>query len=143
MKFQLLQILEKIKSEVPGNIFTGVGVIVCDSLDELSFLPMNVCSKADQKENVISKIIEGSLATNLNHDGFNILANDFSLLYTNVFVSPPIVNDVEIDLSRGFGARYITAALASKVKGVAMSAVVSNSYGIIIFKNGKVVKFND
>lgn len=134
--------LEKIRSEVPGNIFTGVGVIVCDSLDELSFLPMNACSQAERNENVISKIIEGSLATNLNHDGFNILANDYSLLYTNVFISPPIVDDVEIDLSRGFGARYITAVLASKVKGVAMSAVVSNSYGIIIFEDGKVVKFN-
>ena len=64
------------------------------------------------------------------------------MLYTNVFISPPIVDDVEIDLSRGFGARYITAVLASKVKGVAMSAVVSNSYGIIIFEDGKVVKFN-
>ena len=49
--------LEKIRSEVPGNIFTGVGVIVCDSLDELSFLPMNACSQAERNENVISKII--------------------------------------------------------------------------------------
>ncbi|MEZ8201233.1 hypothetical protein [Vibrio splendidus] len=135
--------MEQIRAEVPENIFTGVGIIVCDSLDELSFLPMNAYSKVDSQDNVISKIVEGSLATNVNHDGFNLLAHDFSLLYTNVFVSPPIVDNIDIDLNRGYGARYVTAALASKVKGIAMTAVVSISYGIVIFKDGKVVKFND
>lgn len=143
LEHNLLKVLEKVRTEVPGNIFTGVGVIVCDSLDRLPFLPMSEGARISGKIDTVSKIVEGSLATNVNHDGFNILGRDMSLLYTNVFVSPPIVNDVDIDINKGFGARYMAAILASKVEGVALSAVVSNSYGIIIFKNGNVVNLND
>lgn len=143
LEHNLLKVLEKVRAEVPGNMFTGAGVIVCNSLDNLPFLPMSEGARVNSKIDTVSKIVEGSLATNVNHDGFNILGKDMSLLYTNVFVAPPIANDIDIDVTKGFGARYMAAILASKVEGVALSAVVSNSYGIIMFKDGNVVNFND
>jgi DNA integrity scanning protein DisA with diadenylate cyclase activity len=143
LEHKLLKILEKVRTEVPGNIFTGIGVIVCDSLEYLPFLPMSDKSRVISEVDVVSKIVEGSLATNVNHDGFNILGKNFNLIYKNVFISPPIAKNIELDIDQGFGARYVAAILASKIEGVIVTAVVSNSYGIVIFKNGKVVNIND
>lgn len=143
MEHQLLKILEQIRANVPGNIFTGVGVVLCNSLEYLPFLEIGRDSKITSEIDAISAIIEGSLATNANHDGFNILSEDFSLLYRNVFISPPITSDIKLDNKQGGGARYVAAMLTSKVEGIVLTAVISNSYGIVIFKDGKIVNSND
>lgn len=143
MEHKLRTMLEKVRAEVPGNIFTGVGVVVCNSMDSIPFLPMGQNSQLSNEVDTVSMIMEGSLATNVNHDGFNILGEDLNLLYRNVFISPPIENDIDLDIKQGFGARYVAAILASKIEGVAITAVVSNSYGIEVFKDGKIVGTDD
>lgn len=135
--------LEKIRSEAPSDTFTGVGVVVCSSIDSIPFLPMSENSQLSNEVDTVSMIMEGSLATNVNHDGFNILGEDLNLLYRNVFISPPIKNVLDLNIKQGTGARYVAAILASKIEGVAITAVVSNSYGIVVFKDGKILDTDD
>lgn len=139
LNFKLRKMLAKIRSEVPGNIFTGTGVIVCNLPEKISFLPMGDNSRVIDEVDTVSAIIEGSLATNANHDGFNLLDVELNLTYQNVYISPPIARDFRLDTQQGYGARYVTAILVSMIDGVLLTAVVSNSYGIVIFKDGKVV----
>lgn len=139
MKARVLNLLKKLKKEVPGNTFTGTGIVVYESLDEFPLFLMSENSRVEGNADVYSTILESSLATNPNHDGFNMVNNDFEITHRNVYFAPPINRKVIFDNSNGYGTRYVAALMGSTIPGVLLTAVVSNSYGIIVFENGKVI----
>jgi hypothetical protein len=57
LEHSLRTVLEKVRTEVPGNIFTGVGIIVCDSLDSLPFFPMSDGSKINDVVDTVSRVL--------------------------------------------------------------------------------------
>ncbi|WP_419812562.1 diadenylate cyclase [Bacterioplanoides sp.] len=139
MKNRVLSLLKKLKKEVPGNTFTGTGIVIYESLDELPLFFMSADSEVNDNEDVYSIILESSLATNPNHDGFNMITSDFKITHRNVYFAPPISTDVVFDSSKGYGTRYVAALMGSTIQGVLLTAVVSNSYGIVIFEHGKAI----
>ncbi|MBO7912029.1 diadenylate cyclase [Vibrio sp. G41H] len=139
MKNKVFELLEKLKKEVPGNSFTGTGIIIYDDLSDLPIFNMSKVSELHGNNDVYTTILESSLATNTHHDGFNMINNEFKITHRNVYFAPPVDFEVKFDNESGFGTRYVAALLGSKVKGVLLTAVVSNSYGIVVFENGSPV----
>jgi DNA integrity scanning protein DisA with diadenylate cyclase activity len=140
LKDSVLNLLIKLKREVPGNTFTGTGVVVYESLEDLPLFMMSENSEVKGDANLYSTILESSLATNPNHDGFNMVNSDLKITHRNVYFAPPIKKEINFDNSNGYGTRYVAALMGSTISGVLFTAVVSNSYGIVIFENGVVVK---
>lgn len=139
MKERVLNLLKKLKKEVPGNKFTGTGLVVYESLDNLPLFLMSESSTVEENADLYATILESSLATNPNHDGFNMVTNNFKITHRNVYFAPPIKKEVTFDNRKGYGTRYVAALMGSTIPGVSLTAVVSNSYGIVIFENGKTV----
>jgi DNA integrity scanning protein DisA with diadenylate cyclase activity len=139
LKDRVLNLLRKLKREVPGNTFTGTGIVIYESLEELPLFFMSADSEVDESKDLYSTILESSLATNPNHDGFNMVTSDFKITHRNVYFAPPINKDVTFENRNGYGTRYVAALMGSTIQGVLLTAVVSNSYGIVIFENGKVI----
>ncbi|EJB8451814.1 TPA: diadenylate cyclase [Vibrio parahaemolyticus] len=139
MKDKVFKLLKKLKKEVPGNTFTGTGIIIYESMDNLPVFNLSNSSELHGSNDVYSTILESSLATNPNHDGFNMINREFKITHRNVYFAPPVDLNVDFDSENGFGTRYVAALLGSKVKGVLLTAVVSNSYGIVVFENGSPV----
>ena len=140
LEYKLYNLLQSIKKQVPGNIFTGIGIVLYDSLDNLPFFKLSSNSVVERGVELSDSILEASLATNINHDGFNLVNRNFEITHRNVYVAPPINDDIFFDNTKGYGARYASAILCSRVDGVFLTGVVSNSYGVVIFKNGQVIK---
>jgi DNA integrity scanning protein DisA with diadenylate cyclase activity len=140
LKDSVLNLLRKLKREVPGNTFTGTGVVVYESLENLPLFMMSENSEVNGDANLYSTILESSLATNPNHDGFNMVNSDLKITHRNVYFAPPIKKEVNFNNHNGYGTRYVAALMGSTISGVLLTAVVSNSYGIVIFENGVVVK---
>ena len=113
--------------------------MIYESLDELPLFLMSENSKVEGNADVYSTILESSLATNPNHDGFNMVNNEFKITHRNVYFAPPINREAFFDSSNGYGTRYVAALMGSTISGVLLTAVVSNSYGIVVFENGKVI----
>ncbi|EPW6912851.1 hypothetical protein HJ049_06445 [Vibrio parahaemolyticus] len=88
----------------------------------------------------MSSLLETSVATNPNHDGFNMINADLRLTHRNVYFSPPIDKRVCFDVTKGYGTRYAAAIMASLVEGIKYTAVVSNSYGVVVFEDGKEIE---
>jgi len=139
LKKKVFDLLKKLKKEVPGNTFTGTGIIIYENLSNLPVFNMSKSSELHGSNDVYTTILESSLATNPNHDGFNMINSDFKITHRNVYFAPPVDLDVKFDNESGFGTRYVAALLGSRVKGVLLTAVVSNSYGIVVFENGSPV----
>lgn len=142
MHLRVKKLLEKIRREAPGNVFTGAGVVVYESLDNLPLFLMGEDSVVNDNIDLFTTVLESSLATNPNHDGFCMVSKDFKLTHKNIYFAPPIDQSVSFDNSQGYGTRYVAALMGSKVEGVLLTAVVSNSYGIIVFVDGKVYGSN-
>lgn len=135
MHQQLKELLEKLRREAPGNVFTGAGIVVYDSLENLPIVHMGENSGVNG-DDLFTTILKSSLATNPHHDGFSLISSKFNLTHKNVYIAPPISETVSFDKEKGYGTRYVAALMGSKVEGIMFTAIVSNSYGIVIFKNG-------
>ncbi len=136
----LFCLLEQIKKDAPGNVFTGTGIVIYEFLDNFPLLYLGESSEVQGEVDILSSLLETSVATNPNHDGFNMIDADMRLTHRNVYFSPPIDNRVSFDVTKGYGTRYAAAIMASLVEGIKYTAVVSNSYGIVVFETGKEIK---
>lgn len=119
------------------SAFTGLGVIVWDGVTELP-----VCALTDEQPT----LAKGTLASHLAalgeqecpvHDGFHILTEDFVLVASGMYFSPPIVPGVNWDRTRHYGGRYAAALFGSYLPGVLATGVLSASYGMAIFPHKK------
>ena len=126
----------------PIKEFSGIGIIVCDSI---SYLP--IVSLRDDYPN-----IEGSLSHVLSeisslkskyHDGFHIINTKGEITHVAQYFSPPIANEVLIDRSRLVGGRFIAALFGSVLEGVIMTGIVSKNRKASIFKDGKEIYLED
>jgi hypothetical protein len=143
--FHILQNVWRQKS----SSFSGLGVILYTSLDELSVFPLR-----DSCENFALPIYgwhdieltlkEISEKSSIYHDGFHLISTNVSLTHIAQYFSPPIVkNLVTKHRNELFGCRYLAAQFGSCLKGVMATALVSNSYGCVLFVNGVEVDLGE
>lgn len=136
----LYTLLYKIRNEIPNDLFSGIGIVIYESLDNLPLFQLSENSKINQEMDLSLVIKESCQITNLNHDGFILINKNLEATHRNIYFAPPINSSVTFIKEKGYGTRYVAALLGSIMDGVLLTAVVSHSYGIVIFKNGEAIR---
>lgn len=123
--------------------FSGLGVVFYRELVDLPHASLQVPSS---DSHLAGSIGDEALAELLNmvsnfrspwHDGFHFISvNEMRLTHIAQFVSPPVPSNIEA-IPLESGARHMTAALASMVKGIALVAVLPAHGEIVIYDQGK------
>ncbi len=140
-----LRLLTLITRKVPED-FSGVGIVIYDSLLALPFLPLDVgeverfnlpVSGLDAVGDVLARTARRSTHW---HDGFHFLhAESLRLTHLCQFISPPLPNAGDL-VPRASGARHMTGLLASRVAGIVAVAILTQERVASIYESGDLTK---
>ena len=119
-----------------GKEFSGLGLLVCDTPEQLPIIPLRPKSNPPHRRNLIDSLVAISSPSSEYHDGVHIVSTEWGLTLVSQYFSPPIVKDAVIDRSRVFGGRYLAALFGSAIPGVTLSGIASKEFGVAIFENG-------
>jgi len=140
LQYKLYNQLEKFYNIV-NKPFTGLGLIVTDNAEKLPIYSLYKYTNTYEK-NLVKQLIELSKLESSYHDGFHILSSSLELTHISQYFYPQPPIDLSIELEEGKGVRYLVAKIGSTLPSVLYTAIVSNNYGICIFKNGIKLKVN-
>jgi hypothetical protein len=120
--------------------FSGIGIIFYKTLVNLPIASLkNTDSKLRlpivSRSEIIAFLVSASTNNNKYHDGFHLLNERLELTHVSQFVSPPIVQNVNVQMDHG--SRYRTAVYTSMLPNVIACGVLSNNYVPTVFVNGK------
>lgn len=142
-QFPLTEHLRRLLLEVhtdAGSAFSGIGVIVTNTPDQLPIIPLRPMRSVNAGLTTPQTLAAISLIFNEFHDGFHILSPNLDLLMPSQYFSPPINTSIVIDLKKNVGGRYMAALFGSSLPGVLVSGIASNTYGVVIFQDGHEVE---
>ena len=134
------QLLFSVQSQAKSD-FTGVGILVCDSPEELPIFPLREfvdIPLLDRIDAYLARI--GGQSSSL-HDGFHIVSTSFCLLRVAQYFSPPMPPNLAVSYEKPFGGRYLAAMFGSALPGVMASGIATPTFGIAIFEGGREVYF--
>ncbi|MCX2901086.1 hypothetical protein [Pseudomonas mandelii] len=135
MAEEFVHLLRQIKN-MAGADFSGVGLLVCDPDVELPVLPMRPMAELPEGEDVVESLVSISRTGSDLHDGFHLLTNQYQLFAVAQYFSPPIPENVVVNVNRKFGGRYLAAQFGSAIKGVKLSGIATRAQGVAVFQNG-------
>jgi len=143
----ILEFTELLKeiSKIEDVDFSGIGLILYSSLDNLDFILMKdntiLSNKLVKgKSELLAFIQEISHHNNYFHDGFHLINEKLELTHLSAFVSPKI--DKDLIVLDEYGSRYRTAVYSSLSPGIIAIGVIGKTYGPFIVQNGKICKLN-
>lgn len=136
----LLGLLVEIDARADAN-FSGTGVIVSASPDDLPILALRLISDPGEVVDVADMLATISNPANEHHDGFHVLSPELRILRLGQYFSPPIIHHASIDRTRRFGGRYLAALFGSAIPGVVATGVASCDFGIAVFREGKEIAY--
>ena len=137
---EVRQILEAVHSAMPTSEFCGVGILVCSDASALPMCPLGGEEDVGDPNDIVRAICNASMRSNPNHDGFHVLSSDLHLTHTNQYIAPPLSPGfVAPDGIPGFGARHMSALLASRLEPVACAAVLNTQDEILVFADGRLL----
>lgn len=119
--------------------FSGLGLIVYETLSHLPCLPLAAAAADTQANEVVGALAEYSQRHSERHDGFHLLNRHFQLTHSAHYIAPPVSKVMRWKPSRCVGARTMTALLASSVEGILLTASVSSDHSVRLFQAGKQV----
>lgn len=123
---------------MPESEFGGVGLLVCSDASALPRWPLTGAKHPSPNGDVVAAICSSSMLSKP-HDGFHILSPDWVLTHTNQYIAPPVPPDFQlVGGQNGFGARHLSALLASRLPTVICSGVLNTGKQILIFANGRL-----
>jgi hypothetical protein len=137
---RLRDMLANVQKNV-GSDFSGIGIVVCDEIDDLPIHPLRTVSTILDTGDLVSQLSFISSTHSTFHDGFHIVSTDWKLLRIAQYFSPPIVVTAEIDWGRQFGGRYLAALFGSALPFVKATGIASNGFGLAIFQDGREIHF--
>jgi len=137
---QLVDILTEVQS-LAGKDFSGLGIIICDTLENLPIIPIRSSNAGWGGRSTIDSLVRISSIHSEFHDGFHVLSSKGELTLAAQYFSPPIVKDLKIDRTKRFGGRYLAALFGSTLPGVSATGIASNVFGVAIFQRGAEVYF--
>ncbi|MCP2223561.1 MULTISPECIES: hypothetical protein [Bradyrhizobium] len=123
--------------------FSGIGIIVCDQPDYLPLVPLSTRAELPESSDLVSSLVRIASRSNHHHDGFHVLSTKWQLTRVAQYFSPPLVPTAEIDRSKRFGGRYLAALFGSSIDGVILTGIASEGLGIVIFCDGREIRFGD
>ncbi|MEZ5455916.1 MAG: hypothetical protein R3F04_07360 [Lysobacteraceae bacterium] len=118
--------------------FSGLGLIVYESLRNLPCLPM-AAHAAHAGHDAAAVLAEYSRRQDVHHDGFHLLDCHLQLTHAAQYIAPPVVERLRWQPDTPVGARTMTALLASCVEGVLLTASVSSDHSVRLFRTGECV----
>ncbi|WP_448693977.1 hypothetical protein [Pseudomonas rhizophila] len=139
---RLVDLLRDITA-LSGQEFSGVGVIVLEDGINLPVFPMRVDLKLNGMTDSVRCLAEISNPNNDLHDGFHILNSDLRIVSLTQYFSPPIPPGVLPNRSRAFGGRYLAALFGSLLPGVIFTGISTPRLGVVVFKDGSEVYFQE
>lgn len=121
---------------MPESEFGGVGLLVCRDAAALPRWPLAGATRPLANDDVVAAICNSSMLSKP-HDGFHILSPEWTLTHTNQYIAPPVPRDFQlVDGRAGFGARHLSALLASRLPTVICAGVLNSAKRILIFADG-------
>lgn len=135
----MIERLREILMEVQfraGSDFSGVGIIVCDTPENLPICPIRSSSTGPVGGTVVDRLVAVSSIHSEFHDGFHVISPNWELILIAQYFSPPIVEHARIDRTKRFGGRYLAALFGSVLPCVSATGIVSNGFGLAIFQRG-------
>ena len=131
------ELLINAQHRIPKREFGGLGLLVCSDASALPMCPLSSEETAPDIADVVGAICNASMLSNPHHDGFHILSSDLKLTHTNQYIAPPVPPDfLPVCRTPGFGARHMSALLASRLPAVICAAVLNTRNSILIFADG-------
>lgn len=139
-----LGVLRAASAQLPAD-FAGLGVIFYATLDELSFLGLDVPPVAEIPLPVSGQAAIATALARVSsvrsgwHDGFHFVdVRREALSHLAQFVSPPLPQ-LPATAPAAAGARHMTAALASRVRGIHGCGILTSRSELAYFSNGRCV----
>jgi hypothetical protein len=124
-----------------GAGFSGIGVILYESLDGLPVIPLRANAPLLHGGDLSQRLASISVDSSEYHDGFHLICRNWQLTHVAQYFSPPIITDARIDRTKKFGGRYMAALFGSALPNVSLCGIVSNGLGLAIFCRGEEVHF--
>ena len=129
--------LVEVHGMIPESEFCGVGVVVCEDVDGLPRWPLAGAGRASD-EGAVAAICGASMFSGA-HDGFHILSPSLAVVHTNQYIAPPMPRAVGEAMGvEGFGARHMSALLASRLPTVICTGVLNTRKQVLVFADGQV-----
>lgn len=130
----LYRLMTAVKN-MAGRPFSGVGVIVTASPDDLPIAPLRDAAP-DLAGDAVAILARFSKVGGPYHDGFHVLSPEGRIIRVAQYFSPPILRHDAIDRTRSVGARYVAALYGSALPNVSLTGVASRTRGVSIFVGG-------
>ena len=128
--------LVNVYRSIPESDFCGVGLLVCSDPSALPRLPLAGALEPQPGADVVAAICRASMRSSA-HDGFHVLSPDWTLTHTNQYIAPPVPPDLRPVVGRpDFGARHMSALLASRLPEVICAGVLNTRNRVLIFTDG-------
>lgn len=128
--------LADVHGSIPDAEFCGVGLLVCRDVSALPRWPLTRAQPPQSGGDVVATICSVSML-NGPHDGFHILSPDWALTHTNQYIAPPVPPDFRLVVGLpGFGARHMSALLASRLPTVICAGVLNTRRRVLVFADG-------
>ena len=126
--------------EQEGNDFSGLGVVVYHSLDNVPMHSLYKDKAIISGDNLQTKLKIVSDTSSKYHDGFHFISSTFELTHVSQYFYPPIPNNFIREPQGKKGVRNLVAQAGSLLTGILLTGVVSSDCGVDIFENGKLAK---
>ena len=127
--------------KLSGKNFSGVGVIIYENINDIPIFPLRETSPDINENEITESIIKLSSTSCQYHDGFHLISKEWQITHISQYFSPPILEDVEIDMSKLFGGRYIAALFGSSLPNVLYTGIASRGFGQAMFQSGKEIYY--
>lgn len=135
----LYNILSTLKTQ-ENNLFSGVGLLICDNTDNLPISSLHNSSFVTSGQDLAKQLIELSNYNNRYHDGFHILSTNLEITHVAQYFYPKPPKEHIHSSAENYGVRYFVAKIGSTLPDVKYSAIVNSNYEIYIFQDGKRLK---
>lgn len=134
-EIKLRDIFLKVILKTKSN-FSGLGLILYGDDEAIPVYPMRYNVPGIPTTKIFTFLNEISSVESDYHDGFVMVNSGWVLTKACQYFSPPIIDDIRLERTTGFGGRYLAALFGSKVAGVKLCGIISQKKEIILFKGG-------
>ena len=133
---EVRNLLVSVHRSIPESEFCGVGLVVCEDVNRLPRWPL-AGAERPLDQGAVAAIRGASMFSDV-HDGFHILSPSLTVTHTNQYITPPVAGLVIEGVAKaGFGARHMSALLASRLPTVICAGVLNTRTQVVIFVDGQ------
>ncbi|MFY9089504.1 hypothetical protein [Arcobacter aquimarinus] len=120
--------------------FAGIGLVISDKIEGLPIHSVYNSNPSFENETLVDILIKLSNYNNYYHDGFHVLSSNLEIKCISQYFFPVPPKELHLEINNNTGVRYLVAKIGSLHPNIICTAIISDNYGISIFKDGVEVK---